>query len=181
MQLIDGNKIAKEIKAEIAESTKKLIEKTGKTPKLTAILVGHDGGSESYVSFKMKDCQEVGFISDLIRFEDDVTEKELLDTIEKLNNDASVTGFIVQLPLPKHINEQKVIEAINPEKDVDGFHPTNVGKMTIGLPSFVSATPMGITLLLKRSGIETNGTKDPEKMNAFIAAVRRADRKELIP
>ena len=97
MQLIDGNKIAKEIKAEIAESTKKLIEKTGKTPKLTAILVGHDGGSESYVSFKMKYCQEVGFISDLIRFEDDVTEKELLDTIEKLNNDASVTGFIVQL------------------------------------------------------------------------------------
>lgn len=157
MQIIDGNKIAKEIKAEIAESTRKLIEKTGKTPKLTAILVGHDGGSESYVNFKMKDCQEVGFISDLIRFEDDVTEKELLDTIDKLNNDNSVTGFIVQLPLPKHIDEQKVIEAINPEKDVDGFHPVNVGKMTIGLPAYVSATPMGITLLLKRSGIETSG------------------------
>lgn len=157
MQIIDGNKIAKEVKNEIAQATQKLIEKTGKTPKLTAILVGHDGGSESYVNFKMKDCQEVGFISDLIRFEENVSEAELLATIENLNNDNTVTGFIVQLPLPKHIDEQKIIEAISPNKDVDGFHPANVGKMTIGLPAFVSATPMGITILLKRMGIETSG------------------------
>jgi len=157
MTIIDGNKITKEIKAEIVEETKAITQKMGRSPHLAAILVGHDGGSESYVNFKMKDCAEVGFDSSLIRFEDNVTEAELLKAIDKLNNDPLIDGFIVQLPLPRHINEQKVIEAINPTKDVDGFHPVNVGKMMIGLPSYVSATPLGITLLLKRYKIETSG------------------------
>ena len=157
MILIDGKKVAKEVKEEIAQETTEIIKKNGRAPHLAAILVGHDGGSESYVNFKMKDCQEVGFQSSLIRFEDDVTEKELFAAIDKLNNDDGVDGFIVQLPLPKHIDENKVLEAIKPEKDVDGFHPVNVGKMTAGLASFVSATPMGITILLKRYGIETSG------------------------
>jgi methylenetetrahydrofolate dehydrogenase (NADP+) / methenyltetrahydrofolate cyclohydrolase len=157
MELIDGNKVAKEIKEEIAAEVIKIKERSGRAPHLAAILVGHDGGSESYVNFKMKDCHEVGFESSLIRFEDDIQEKELFDAIEKLNNDSKVDGFIVQLPLPKHLDEQKVLEAINPAKDVDGFHPVNVGKMMTGLPSFVSATPLGITLLLKRYKIETSG------------------------
>jgi methylenetetrahydrofolate dehydrogenase (NADP+) / methenyltetrahydrofolate cyclohydrolase len=157
MELIDGNKVAKEIKEEIAAKAIKIRESRGQAPHLAAILVGHDGGSESYVNFKMKDCHEVGFESSLIRFEDDIQEKELFDAIEKLNNDPKVDGFIVQLPLPKHLDEQKVLEAINPAKDVDGFHPVNVGKMMTGLPSFVSATPLGITLLLKRYKIETSG------------------------
>jgi methylenetetrahydrofolate dehydrogenase (NADP+)/methenyltetrahydrofolate cyclohydrolase len=157
MVLIDGKKVANEIKVEIAVEVKKIIEKHGRPPHLVAILVGHDGGSESYVNFKMKDCEEVGFKSSLIRFEDDVTENELLETIEKLNQDASVDGFIAQLPLPAHINESKVLEAIDPEKDVDGFHPTNVGKMMEGLPTFISATPYGISILLKRYKIETSG------------------------
>ncbi|MDR2010752.1 MAG: bifunctional 5,10-methylene-tetrahydrofolate dehydrogenase/5,10-methylene-tetrahydrofolate cyclohydrolase [Bacteroidales bacterium] len=157
MEIIDGNKIAKEIKQEILSETQKIIEKKGKAPHLAAILVGHDGGSESYVNFKIKDCEEVGFESSLVRFEDDVTEKELISAIEKLNDDKNVDGFIIQLPLPKHIDEQKIIEAISPDKDVDGFHPENVGKMTIGLPSFISATPLGITLLLERCNINTSG------------------------
>lgn len=157
MILIDGNRVAKEVKEEIALETKKIISKRGRAPHLAAILVGHDGGSESYVNFKMKDCAEVGFESSLIRFEDDVTEDVLFATIEKLNNDVNVDGFIVQLPLPKHIDENRVLEAIKPEKDVDGFHPVNVGKMMTGLPSFVSATPLGITILLKRYNIETSG------------------------
>lgn len=157
MILIDGNKVAKEIKEEIAVKAKKIKEERGRALHLAAILVGHDGGSESYVSFKMKDCQEVGFESSLIRFEDDISEKELLKAIDKLNSNPLIDGFIVQLPLPKHIDEQKVIERINPDKDVDGFHPVNVGKMMIGLPSFVSATPLGITILLKRYNIETSG------------------------
>ncbi|MDD3685756.1 MAG: tetrahydrofolate dehydrogenase/cyclohydrolase catalytic domain-containing protein [Bacteroidales bacterium] len=157
MELIDGNIVAKEIKEEIAAEAIKIRESRGRAPHLAAILVGHDGGSESYVNFKMKDCHEVGFESSLIRFEDDIQEKELFDAIEKLNNDPKVDGFIVQLPLPKHLDEQKVLEAINPAKDVDGFHPVNVGKMMTGLPSFVSATPLGITLLLKRYKIETSG------------------------
>lgn len=157
MVLIDGNKVAKEVKTEIAIEVNKIIEKRGNAPHLVAILVGHDGGSESYVNFKMKDCEEVGFKSSLIRFEDDATENELLDTIEKLNRDNSVDGFIVQLPLPSHIDENKVIEAIDPKKDVDGFHPMNVGKMMAGLPTFVSATPLGITILLKKYKIETSG------------------------
>lgn len=145
------------MKQEIAEEVKQIIANGGKAPHLAAILVGHDGGSETYVAYKIKDCEAVGFKSSLIRYEDDVTEKELLAKIEELNNDDDLNGFIVQLPLPKHISEQKVIEAINPQKDVDGFHPANVGRMVIGLPSYVSATPFGIVELLKRYKIETNG------------------------
>ena len=145
------------MKQEIAEEVKQIIANGGKAPHLAAILVGHDGGSETYVAYKIKDCEAVGFKSSLIRYEDDVTEKVLLAKIEELNNDDDLDGFIVQLPLPKHISEQKVIEAINPKKDVDGFHPANVGRMVIGLPSYVSATPFGIVELLKRYKIETNG------------------------
>ncbi len=157
MQLIDGKKISAEIKSEIAEKVKKLVAEGIKAPHLAAILVGHDGGSETYVAYKIKDCAEVGFGSTLVRFEEDVTEKELLAKIEELNQDPEIDGFIVQLPLPRHIDEQKIIEAIDPSKDVDGFHPVNVGRMVIGLPSFVSATPYGIVELIKRYGIETSG------------------------
>jgi methylenetetrahydrofolate dehydrogenase (NADP+)/methenyltetrahydrofolate cyclohydrolase len=157
MILIDGKKVAADIKAEIAEKVKKLKSEGGKTPHLAAVLVGHDGGSETYVAFKIKDCEAVGFKSSLHRFEEDVTETELLAKVDELNNDDDVDGFIVQLPLPDHISEQKVIEAIDPKKDVDGFHPENVGRMVIGLPSFVSATPNGIVELLKRYNIETVG------------------------
>lgn len=124
---------------------------------MAAILVGHDGGSETYVAHKVKACEQVGFRSTLVRFEDTVSEKELLDKVNELNETPDIDGFIVQLPLPKHISEQKVIEAIDPSKDVDGFHPVNVGKMSIGLPSFVSATPAGIMELLKRYQIATSG------------------------
>ncbi|HKL34139.1 MAG TPA: bifunctional methylenetetrahydrofolate dehydrogenase/methenyltetrahydrofolate cyclohydrolase FolD [Tangfeifania sp.] len=157
MKLIDGKKVAAEMKQEIAAQVAKIKEQGGKTPHLAAVLVGHDGGSETYVNFKIKDCNEVGFKSSLVRFEDDVTEEDLLAKVDELNNDADIDGFIVQLPLPAHIREQKVIEAIDPKKDVDGFHPENVGRMVIGLPSFVSATPFGIVELLKRYGIETSG------------------------
>jgi methylenetetrahydrofolate dehydrogenase (NADP+)/methenyltetrahydrofolate cyclohydrolase len=157
MNLIDGKKVAQEVKEEIALETKEIIAEFGRAPHLAAILVGHDGGSESYVNFKMKDCEEVGFKSSLIRFEDDVDECDLFNAINKLNEDDTVDGFIVQLPLPKHISERRVIEAINPKKDVDGFHPMNVGKMMTELSSFVSATPLGITILLKKYGIETSG------------------------
>jgi methylenetetrahydrofolate dehydrogenase (NADP+)/methenyltetrahydrofolate cyclohydrolase len=157
MNLIDGKKIAEEIKQEIAEEVKQIIANGGKQPHLAAILVGHDGGSETYVAYKIKDCEEVGFKSSLIRYEDNVTEEELLAKVDELNKDADLDGFIVQLPLPGHISEQKIIEAIDPKKDVDGFHPINVGRMVIGLPSFVSATPFGIVELLKRYKIETNG------------------------
>jgi methylenetetrahydrofolate dehydrogenase (NADP+)/methenyltetrahydrofolate cyclohydrolase len=145
------------IRREMAEEVKKLLAEGHKRPHLAAILVGHDGGSESYVKGKMRACEEVGFKSSLIRYEDDVTEKELLDKVQELNEDPDIDGFIVQLPLPKHISEDKVIEAIDPRKDVDGFHPQNVGRMTIGLPAFVSATPQGIMELLKRYEIETEG------------------------
>ncbi len=157
MQIIDGKVTSKEIKQEIAKEVKEFVAAGNRKPHLAAVLVGHDGGSETYVAYKIKDCAEVGFTSSLIRYEDDVTEKELLDSIEKLNKDQGLDGFIVQLPLPDHINEQKIIEAINPDKDVDGFHPVNVGKTVIGLPSFVSATPYGITQLIKRYNIETSG------------------------
>lgn len=157
MQLIDGKKIASEIKAEIADEVRQIREKGGKIPHLCAVLIGHDGGSESYVSFKIKDCQEVGFRSSLVRFEDDVTEAELLAQVELLNTDPDVDGFIVQLPLPGHISEHRVIEAIDPGKDVDGFHPVNIGKMVLGMDAFVSATPFGIVEMLKRCGIETSG------------------------
>ena len=157
MILIDGKKIASEIKQEIAQEVIGLKEAGGRVPHLAAILIGHDGGSETYVAFKIKDCEEVGFQSTLIRYEDDVTENELLAKIKALNEDETLDGFIVQLPLPKHISEQKVIEAIDPRKDVDGFHPANVGRMVIGLPSYISATPFGIIELLKRYNIETSG------------------------
>lgn len=157
MKLIDGKSTSAEIKAEIAAEVLKIKEQGGKAPHLAAILVGHDGGSETYVAYKIKDCEEVGFKSSLIRYEDDVTETELLAKVDELNKDEDVDGFIVQLPLPRHISEQKIIEAIDPRKDVDGFHPVNVGRMVIGLPSFVSATPDGIVDLIKRHGIETSG------------------------
>lgn len=157
MQLIDGKAIAAQIKKEIAEEVSIIKAKGGKTPHLAAVLVGHDGGSETYVSNKVRTCEEVGFKSTLIRYENDVTEEEILACVEKLNNDADIDGFIVQLPLPKHISEEKVIEAIDYRKDVDGFHPINVGRMSIGLPCFVSATPAGIIELLKRYEIPTQG------------------------
>jgi methylenetetrahydrofolate dehydrogenase (NADP+) / methenyltetrahydrofolate cyclohydrolase len=157
MILIDGKKIAEEIKSEIAEEVKELIKKGGKQPHLVAILVGHDGGSETYVASKIKDCEEVGFKSSLYRYENDVDEAEILAKVSDLNNDPDVDGFIVQLPLPAHISEQKVIDTIDPKKDVDGFHPVNVGRMVLGMPSFISATPDGIVELLRRYKIETSG------------------------
>ena len=157
MELIDGKKVAAEIKKEIAAEVAKMVADGKKRPHLAAVLVGHDGGSETYVSSKVKACEECGFKSTLIRFEDTVSEEELLATVDKLNKDADVDGFIVQLPLPKHISEQKVIEAIDYKKDVDGFHPINVGRLSIGLPCFRSATPQGILTLLERYGIEPKG------------------------
>jgi len=157
MNLIDGKHIAEEIKAEIKAKVDAMKSQGLRAPHLAAILVGHDGGSETYVAHKVKACEQVGFNSSLIRYEDDVTEEELLLRIENLNADSDVDGFIVQLPLPKHINEQKIIEAISPKKDVDGFHPENVGRLMIGLPCFVSATPAGIMELLSRYGIDTRG------------------------
>lgn len=157
MVIIDGKETAMEIKQEIAKEVKRMMAAGEKQPHLAAILVGHDGGSETYVANKVKACDECGFKSTLIRFEDDVTEYELLQAIDKLNHNDDVDGFIVQLPLPRHIDEQKVIEAIDYKKDVDGFHPINVGRMSIGLPCFRSATPQGILALLERYGIETSG------------------------
>jgi methylenetetrahydrofolate dehydrogenase (NADP+)/methenyltetrahydrofolate cyclohydrolase len=157
MNIIDGKKVSAKIKQEIAAEVEKMVNKGHRRPHLAAVLVGHDGGSETYVAYKIKDCEVVGFKSSLIRYEDDVTEEELLAKVQELNDDETLDGFIVQLPLPKHISEQKVIEAIDPKKDVDGFHPENVGRMVIGLPSFVSATPYGIVELLKRYNIETSG------------------------
>ncbi|HAQ19061.1 MAG TPA: bifunctional 5,10-methylene-tetrahydrofolate dehydrogenase/5,10-methylene-tetrahydrofolate cyclohydrolase [Prolixibacteraceae bacterium] len=157
MILIDGKKTADEIKKEIAEAVKLIVSTGKRPPHLAAVLIGHDGGSETYVAFKIKDCEEVGFRSTLIRFEDDVTEPELIAKVHELNNDDDLDGFIVQLPLPKHISEQKVIEAIDARKDVDGFHPENVGRLVLGLPAFLSATPFGIVELLKRYQIPTSG------------------------
>lgn len=159
MELIDGKKVAGEVKREIAAEVEKIVAAGGKRPHLAAILVGHDGGSETYVSAKVKACEECGFKSSLIRYESDVTEAELLGAIARLNEDADVDGFIVQLPLPRHIDEQRVIESIDPRKDVDGFHPVNVGRMSIGLPCFVSATPAGIMELLRRYNIDTRGKR----------------------
>lgn len=157
MTLIDGKKTATQIKSEIAAEVKDMLSRGERAPHLAAILVGHDGGSETYVANKVKSCEECGFTSSLIRFEDDVTEERLLEEISRLNNDPEVDGFIVQLPLPRHINEQNIIRAIDPSKDVDGFHPINVGRMSIGLPGFVSATPAGIMQLLQRYGVQTKG------------------------
>lgn len=159
MTLIDGKQTAASIKADIAEQVEKLIEAGGKRPHLAAILVGHDGGSETYVANKVKACKECGFKSTLLRFEDTITQQELLQEVDRLNNDADVDGFIVQLPLPAHIDEQKVIEAIDYRKDVDGFHPVNVGRLAIGLPCFISATPRGILELLHHYNIKTSGKK----------------------
>ncbi len=157
MKLIDGKLIATQIKKEIAEEVAQIKAKGGKTPHLAAVLVGHDGGSETYVASKVKACEEVGFKSSLIRYEDDVTEEELLACVERLNNDPDIDGFIVQLPLPKHISEDKITESIDYRKDVDGFHPVNVGRMSLGMPCFLSATPSGIVELLRRYEIETKG------------------------
>lgn len=157
MELIDGKKIADTIKQEIAAEVAQMVAEGKKKPHLAAILVGHDGGSETYVAHKVKACEQCGFNSTVIRYEDTVTEAELLEAIAKLNADDDVDGFIVQLPLPKHIDEQKIIEAIDFKKDVDGFHPINVGRMSIGLPCFLSATPQGIMELLARYNINTKG------------------------
>lgn len=156
-KLLDGKKISGEIKQEIAAVVNELLEKGGRRPHLAGVLVGHDGGSETYMASKVKACEEVGFTSSLIRYEDDVTEEELLACVHRLNQDPTVDGFIVQLLLPKHIDEQKIIEAVDPRKDVDGFHPINVGRLSIGLPGFVSATPKGIVELLRRYNIPTRG------------------------
>jgi len=157
MELIDGKKISAQVKEELALEVEAMIKAGGKRPHLAAVLVGHDGASETYVASKVKSCAQVGFKSSEYRFEDDITEEELLAVIDKLNNDDDVDGFIVQLPLPKHIDDNKVIEAIDPSKDVDGFHPMSLGKMVQGLPTFLPATPAGIVELIKRYNIETSG------------------------
>ena len=159
MTLIDGKATSEQIKQEIAAEVAARISRGEKRPHLAAILVGHDGGSETYVANKVKACEVCGFKSTLIRYEDDITEDVLLQKINELNKDEDVDGFIVQLPLPRHINEQRIIEAIDYRKDVDGFHPVNVGRMSIGLPCFVSATPAGILELLRRYDIPTSGKK----------------------
>lgn len=157
MKLIDGKQVANQIKEEIALEVEQIKKHGGKVPHLAAVIVGHDGASETYVGHKEKACAQVGFNSTVLRFEDDITEEQMLQEVDKLNKNPEIDGFILQLPLPKHISEQKVIEAIDPSKDVDGFHPINLGRMVIGLPAYVSATPAGIMELLKRYEIETSG------------------------
>ena len=159
MQLIDGKATAAKIKEEIAEEVNRMLAAGKRAPHLAAVLVGHDGGSETYVRNKVLACEACRFTSSLIRFEEDVTEEVLLAKVDELNRDPNVDGFIVQLPLPAHISEQKIIEAIDYRKDVDGFHPINVGRMAIGLPCFISATPKGILELLRRYDIDTVGKK----------------------
>ena len=157
MVLIDGKKTSEIIQSEIADEVIKIKNSGGKIPHLAAVLVGHDGGSETYVAAKVKACERVGFKSTLIRFDENITEEELLNCVAQLNADKDLDGFIVQLPLPKHISEDKVVESINPHKDVDGFHAVNVGRMVAGMPAFISATPFGIMQLIKRYKIETSG------------------------
>jgi methylenetetrahydrofolate dehydrogenase (NADP+) / methenyltetrahydrofolate cyclohydrolase len=157
--IIDGSKTATDIRREIAEEVLKLRNEGKKVPHLAAILVGNDPSSVTYVANKVKDCEEVGFRSTLVRYEEDIPEAVLLEKIDSLNNDNDIDAFIVQLPLPDHISENRVIESIDPNKDADGFHPVNLGKMVIGLPGFVPATPFGIVELIKRYGIETSGKK----------------------
>lgn len=159
MTLIDGKATAAAVKAEIAQEVEQMVAQGQKRPHLAAVLVGHDGGSETYVKNKVIACEQCGFKSSLIRFEEDVTEKELLGCVDQLNNDPDIDGFIIQLPLPNHIDEQKIIMAIDYRKDVDGFHPINVGRMAIGLPCFISATPLGILTLLRHYNIPTRGKK----------------------
>ncbi len=156
-QILNGKEISAQIKKEIAEEVKKNIAQGKKQPHLAAILVGNDGASETYMAHKVKSCEQAGFKSSLIRFKEDVSEQELIDKIKEINTDKDIDGLIVQLPLPPHISEDKIIEVIAPEKDVDGFHPINIGRMTIGLPAYISATPKGILELLKRNNIETSG------------------------
>ncbi|RVU00893.1 bifunctional 5,10-methylene-tetrahydrofolate dehydrogenase/5,10-methylene-tetrahydrofolate cyclohydrolase [Mucilaginibacter limnophilus] len=157
MQLLDGKYVSEKLKVEIAEQAAEILANTGRKPHLVAVLVGHDGGSETYVASKMKNCEKVGFKSTLVRYEDDVTEEELLAKVAELNADEDIDGIIVQLPLPKHIDPEKVTERIDHRKDVDGFHPVNLGRMQRNLPSFIPATPYGITLMLKEYGVETAG------------------------
>ncbi len=157
MELLDGKMIADQVKLEIADEVSRIKASGGKVPHLVAILVGHDGASETYVGHKEKSCAQVGFNSSVLRFEDTISEEDLLLEVKKLNENPEIDGFIVQMPLPKHISDQKIIEAIDPRKDVDGFHPVNVGRMVIGLPAYVSATPDGIVELLRRYKIETSG------------------------
>jgi len=157
MILLDGKKTSSDIKDEIAAEVAQLKSKGIKTPHLAAIIVGNNGASLTYVNAKVKACEKVGFESTLIKLSEDISEQGLLDEIEQLNNNTKIDGFIVQLPLPKHIDEQKVIMAVHPDKDVDGFHPTNVGKMALNLPTFISATPYGILELLDRYNVETSG------------------------
>lgn len=157
MELIDGKKIAKEVKDEIAAEVSRIKEAGGKIPHLAAMIVGHDGASETYVAAKVKACHQVGFVSSEFRFEDNITEEELLSEIRKVNENDDIDGLIVQLPLPGHISETRVIETISPKKDVDGFHPINVGKMVASLPTYLPATPAGIVELLKRYKIQTSG------------------------
>ncbi len=157
MKLLDGKWVSSLILEEITEEVRLLKDKFGKIPHLAAILVGNDGGSETYVSSKMKNCEKVGMQSSLIRLESSVSEAELLEAVEKLNDDPTIDGFIVQLPLPKHISESKIIKAIVPEKDVDGFHPDNIGKMVLNMPSFIPATPFGILQMLEKYEIPTAG------------------------
>lgn len=157
MKLIDGKAVSAQIKEEIAAEVNEIKAAGKRAPHLAAVLVGHDGGSETYVAAKVKTCEELGFKSTLLRYEDDVTEEELLACVDRLNRDTHIDGFIVQLPLPKHISEDKIIEAIDYRKDVDGFHPVNVGRMSLGMPCFLSATPAGIVELLRQYKIETRG------------------------
>jgi methylenetetrahydrofolate dehydrogenase (NADP+)/methenyltetrahydrofolate cyclohydrolase len=157
MVLLDGKHVSEELKKQIAVEATELLEKTGRKPHLVAVLVGNDGGSETYVASKIRNCEKVGFKSSLIRYDETVSEAELLNKIEELNQDKSIDGFIVQLPLPKHINPDKVTEAIDYKKDVDGFHPINLGRMQRNLPCFLPATPFGIMLMLEFYGIETSG------------------------
>jgi methylenetetrahydrofolate dehydrogenase (NADP+)/methenyltetrahydrofolate cyclohydrolase len=157
MTIIDGKLIASQIKGEIAQTVNEIVANGGKRPHLAAILVGTDGGSQTYVAHKIKACEECGFTSSLVKFDDTVDEATLLDAVNRLNNDDDIDGFIVQLPLPRHIDEQRIIEAIRPTKDVDGFHPVNVGRQSIGLSCFHSATPAGIVELLRRYEIPTRG------------------------
>jgi len=155
--ILDGKKLADELKAEIALEVQSLMATGKRAPHLAAILVGNDGGSETYVGHKVKACEQVGFESTMLRFDNTISENELLAEVEKLNNNPAIDGFIVQLPLPKSINADTILQAVSPAKDVDGFHPVNVGKMALGLPTFVSATPLGITKILERYKIETSG------------------------